>query len=207
MRELVPEARASRSPTARWTRSSSSRRMVDFCAASPTCSCARRSSSPASTSRRPTPWSSSAPTPSGWPSSTRSAAAWAARASAPTPTCSTPAAAALTEEADRAAGRAVGLHRAGRGLQDRHARPRDPRRRQPARRRAVRPRRRGRLRALHADARRGGARAAGGGARRRVRAGAHGRNVDAYVPGDYVPYEEAKIEVHRRVAAPATWPS
>ncbi len=25
-------------------------------------------------------------------------------------------------------------------------------------------------------------------------------NVDAYVPADYVPYEQAKIEVHRRVA-------
>jgi transcription-repair coupling factor (superfamily II helicase) len=26
-------------------------------------------------------------------------------------------------------------------------------------------------------------------------------NVDAYVPADYIPYEQAKIEVHRRVAA------
>src|SRR3712207_9179372 len=26
-------------------------------------------------------------------------------------------------------------------------------------------------------------------------------NVDAYVPADYVPYEQAKIEVHRRIAA------
>jgi transcription-repair coupling factor (superfamily II helicase) len=25
-------------------------------------------------------------------------------------------------------------------------------------------------------------------------------NVDAYVPADYVPYEQAKIEIHRRVA-------
>ena len=55
-----------------------------------------------------------------------------------------------------AAVRALGLHRARRRLQDRDARPRDPRRRQPARRRAVGPRRRARLRALHADARRGG---------------------------------------------------
>ena len=51
---------------------------------------------------------------------------------------------------------AVGLHRAGRRLQGRDARPRAARRRQPARRRAVRPRRRARLRAVHADARRGG---------------------------------------------------
>ena len=55
-----------------------------------------------------------------------------------------------------AAVRAVGLHRAGRRLEDRDARPRDPRRGQPAGRRAVRPRRRAGLRALHADARRGG---------------------------------------------------
>jgi transcription-repair coupling factor (superfamily II helicase) len=26
-------------------------------------------------------------------------------------------------------------------------------------------------------------------------------NVDAYVPADYVPYEQAKIDVHRRIAA------
>jgi transcription-repair coupling factor (superfamily II helicase) len=26
-------------------------------------------------------------------------------------------------------------------------------------------------------------------------------NVDAYVPADYIPYEQAKIEVHRRIAA------
>ena len=25
--------------------------------------------------------------------------------------------------------------------------------------------------------------------------------VDAYIPGDYVPYEVAKIDVHRRIAA------
>ena len=25
-------------------------------------------------------------------------------------------------------------------------------------------------------------------------------NVDAYVPADYVPYEQAKIDVHRRIA-------
>ena len=56
---------------------------------------------------------------------------------------------------DQAPERAERLHRAGRGLQDRDARPRDPRRGQPARRRAVRPRRGARLRALPGDARRG----------------------------------------------------
>ena len=51
-------------------------------------------------------------------------------------------------------------HRPRRRLQDRHGRPRDPRRRQPARRRAERARRRGRLRDVRADARGGGQRAA-----------------------------------------------
>ena len=54
-------------------------------------------------------------------------------------------------------------HRARLRLPDRDARPRHPRRRQPARRRAVGPRRRGRLRALLPDDRRGGGR---GGKRR-----------------------------------------
>ena len=53
------------------------------------------------------------------------------------------------------------VHRAGLGLQDRHARPRDPRRRQPARHRAVRPHRRGGLRPLLPDGQRGGGRAEG----------------------------------------------
>ena len=26
-------------------------------------------------------------------------------------------------------------------------------------------------------------------------------NVDAYVPADYIPYEQAKVDVHRRIAA------
>ena len=52
-------------------------------------------------------------------------------------------------------------HRARLGLQDRHARPRDPRRRQPARHRAVGPHRRGRLRPLLPDGHRGGGRAEG----------------------------------------------
>ena len=46
-------------------------------------------------------------------------------------------------------------HRPGRRLQDRHGRPRDPRRRQPARRRAERARGRGGLRDVRADARGG----------------------------------------------------
>ena len=66
------------------------------------------------------------------------------------------------------------------------------------------PRRRARLRALHADARRGargGARAESGGDGERewepVRVDV---DVDAYVPAEYVGYEQAKIDVHRRIA-------
>ena len=66
-------------------------------------------------------------------------------------------------------------HRARLRLPDRDARPRHPRRRQPARRRAVRPRRRGRLRALLPDDRRGGRR----GGRRRRRAARRRRSRSA----------------------------
>ena len=113
-----------------------------------------------------------------------------------------PSAAALTPGGGAAAVGAERLHRARRRLQDRDARPRAARRRQPARRRAVRPRRRARVRALHADARRGGGRVGG-------RRGASDEdwepvrldvNVDAYVPADYIPYEQAKVDVHRRIA-------
>ena len=72
---------------------------------------------------------------------------------------------------------ALRLHRARLGLQDRHARPRDPRRGQPAGRRAVRPRGGGGIRAVRVDARRGRAalgrrlRGRGAGARAHRRAG------------------------------------
>ena len=114
-------------------------------------------------------------------------------------------AAAVADAAGGAAARrALGLHRAGLRLPGRDARPRAARRRQPARRRAVGARRRARLRALHADARRG---ARGGAAPRRATAGERewepvrvDVDVDAYVPADYVGYEQAKIDVHRRIA-------
>ena len=98
---------------------------------------------------------------------------------------------------------ALGLHGARRRLQGRDARPRAARRRQPARRRAVRPRRRARLRALHADARRGRRGDGGRGGRRSSPSAEPVRldvNVDAYVPADYIPYEQAKVDVHRRIA-------
>ena len=84
--------------------------------------------------------------------------------------------------------RALGLHRARRGLQGRDARPRAARRRQPARRRAVRPRRRARLRALHADARRGRARdGSGRGGCGAARAGASGHQRRRLRPGGLHP--------------------
>ncbi len=61
------------------------------------------------------------------------------------------------------------LHRTRRRLQGCDARPRDPRCRQPAGRRAVGARGGARLRALHADARRGGAGGPGRGVRQRCR--------------------------------------
>ena len=74
----------------------------------------------------------------------------------------------------RAAVHALRLHRAGLGLQDRHARPGDPRRGQPAGRRAVGPRGGGGLRAVRGHARRGGGRAGRRLRRRGARAGAGG---------------------------------
>ena len=85
-----------------------------------------------------------------------------------------PSAAALTADAAARLLDAVRLHGAGLRVQDRDARPRDPRRGQPARRRAVGPRGRGRVRALHGDARRGGGRARRRLRRRGARAGARG---------------------------------
>ena len=61
--------------------------------------------------------------------------------------------------------RTIGEHtELGLGLQDRHARPRDPGRREPARRRPVRPHRRRGLRPVRPDGHRGGRRAEGRGA-------------------------------------------
>ena len=102
----------------------------------------------------------------------------------------------------------LGQHRARLGLPGRDARPRDPRRRQPARRRAVRSRRRGRLRALLPDARGRGRGAAGGRGRAPAEPSASRSgwtlDVDAYVPADYVPFEAAKIDVHRASRPPAS---
>ena len=92
-----------------------------------------------------------------------------------------------------------GVHRAGRRLQDRHARPGDPRGRQHPGHAAERPHRRGRLRAvLPAAGERGPA------AEEPAAADAAGGDVDlpwpAFLPRDYVPGQRLRIEVYRRLA-------
>ena len=115
----------------------------------------------------------------------------------------------LRGRADRRGGPApvgaVGLHRAGRGLQDRDARPGDPRRRATCS--ATSSPGTWRRSASSSTCRCSTRRSARPGPSRRARACAEpvrlDVNVDAYVPADYVPYEQAKIEVHRRVAGGA----
>ncbi len=96
-------------------------------------------------------------------------------------------------------------HRARLRLPHRDARPRHPRRRQPARRRAVGARRRGGVRALLPDDRRGGRRGCRGrGEEEREETPEPVRldvPVDAYLPASFVPFEAAKIDIHRRIVA------
>ena len=137
----------------------------------------------------------------GWLRPTRSAAASGARSERAYAYLLYPSEAGLHARGRGAAGDALRLHRARLRVRDRDARPRAARGRRPAGRRAVRPRRRDRLRAVRGDARRGGR----GDARRGRARRARGRvrfdvNVDAYLPADYIPFEAAKIDVHRRVA-------
>ena len=95
---------------------------------------------------------------------------------APAPTAS------LTEEAYERLQDDRRVHRPRLRVQDRHARPRDPRRRQPARRRAVRPHRRRRLRPLLPARHRGGRRAEGRDAARRRSRSTIDVPVDAHLP-------------------------
>ena len=96
------------------------------------------------------------------------------------------------------------VHRPRLRLQDRDARPRDPRRGQPARRRAVGPHRRGRLRPLRRDGHRGGRRA-----HRRDARGARPRcrstcRSTAHLPRDYIARDDVRMEAYRRLAAVTT---
>ena len=92
----------------------------------------------------------------------------------------------------------------GSGLQDRDARPRDPRRGQPARRRAVGPHRGGRLRPLRRDGDRGGRRAH----RRRCATRPTEVQIDlpvtAHLPRDYIARDDVRMEAYRRLAAVTT---
>ena len=104
----------------------------------------------------------------------------------------------------RAAGDARRPHRARRGLCDRDARPRDPRRRRPARGGAVRPRRRARLRALRRAARPRRLPSSSGERRPAARPVRVEASVDAYVPATYIEAEALKIDLHRRLALTET---
>ena len=116
-----------------------------------------------------------------------------------------PSAAALTQEAADRLSRAERLHRARRRLQGRDARPRAARRRQPARATsspATSPRS-----ASSSTCRCSTRRCARWTRTRTVRSCREpvrlDVNVDAYVPADYIPYEQAKVDVHRRIAGRA----
>ena len=147
-----------RSATARWPRTSWSRRCCSSSAARPTSWWRRRSSRAAWTSPTPTPSSSTRPTTTAWPTCTSCAAGSAATSTGPTPTCCSTASRRVTPDGGAAAQGDRGVHRAGGRLQDRHARPGDPRRRQHPRHAAERPHRGGRLRAVLPAAGKRGAR-------------------------------------------------
>ena len=145
LKQIVPEARLAVVHGQMAERRAGSRRCCGSCAARPTFWWRRRSSRAAWTSPTPTPSSSTRPTTTAWPTCTSCAAASAVTSTGPTPTC------CWTATADHADGGAAaegdrGVYGAGRRLQDRHARPGDPRRRQHPRHPAERPHRGGRLR-------------------------------------------------------------
>ncbi len=96
----------------------------------------RRSSRAAWTSPTPTPSSSTRPTTTAWPTCTSSAAGSAGTSTGPTPTCCSTAERGVTPNAAAAAQGDRGVHRAGGRVQDRPARPGDPRGRQHPRRRS-----------------------------------------------------------------------
>ena len=96
------------------------------------------------------------------------------------------------------------VHRSRLGLQDRDARPRDPRRGQPARRGAVGPHRRGRLRPLRRDGDRGRGRAhRRGAASSRPRCRSTCRSPRT-CPRDYIARDDVRMEAYRRLAAVTT---
>ena len=199
----VPGACASRSPTARWTRSELEERMLAFLRGDAdvlVCTIDHRVGHrhPAGqhADRRARRHASA------WPSSTRSAAASADRRERAYAYLLYPAAAALTQEAAqrlsalsdytelgagfKIAMRDLEIRGAGNLLGDEQS---------------------GHVAALgfelYMQMLDEAVRAAQGRRRRRARTPEPVRldvNVDAYVPADYIPYEQAKIDVHRRIA-------
>ncbi len=148
--------RASPSPTARWTRARSSASWSTSGSAAATCWSARRSSSRGSTCRRVNTLIVDRAERLGLGQlhqlRGRVGRGAPARLRLPLP----PRRPRALRDRLRAPAHDRRQHRAGQRLQDRHARPRDPRRRQPARPRPVRARGRGRLRPLRPAGRRGG---------------------------------------------------
>ena len=202
LRGAVPRPEASRSRTGRWTRASSRRGCSRSCAATPTSSCARASSSRASTSRRPTRSSSIAPTPSASPSSTRSAGASAAAASAPTRTCCIPARPRSRRRPGSASRRSRTTPSSARASRSRCATSSCA-----ARATCSATSSPGHVAALGFELymqmldEAVQALAAEGEDREEVPEPVRlDVSVDAYVPADYIPYEQAKIDVHRRIA-------
>ena len=92
-------------------------------------------------------------------------------------------------------------HRARQRLQDRHARPRDPRRRQPARRGPVGAHRGRRLRPVLPDGHRGRRRDEGRADPPAGRDQARRARPTPSCPADYVAKEELRLEAYRRLAA------
>ena len=90
----------------------------------------------------------------------------------------------------------------GSGLPDRDARPRAARRRRPARRRAVRATspRSDSSSTSRCSTRRSRSCGPAGGAERTDEEVRVDTDVSAFVPSSYVPYEAAKIDIHRRIA-------
>ena len=109
----------------------------------------------------------------------------------------------LSETGLRAAADDRRAHRAGLGLQDRHARPRDPRGGQPLGLRPVGAHRGRRLRPLRPAGGRGGGRGPGE-ARPTPPTVSIDVPGDAHLPKDYVAAEDARLEAYRRLAAATT---
>ena len=106
----------------------------------------------------------------------------------------------LTEIARKRLAALQGVHRPGRGIQDRRARSGTARRRQPAGRRAARPHHRGRLRHVRPAA---GGNRAGAEGRRGRRSEIHSAlnlGLDIRIPPEYIADEHQRLRAYKRIA-------